>query len=106
MKIQITAELLDGLVLAILKQDVYYGYALTQKVKNVIDVSESTMYPVLRRLKKNGDLTTYDKSFQGRNRRYYQITDVGKQHLQEILQLWEEYKSNLDRIFYRKGGEE
>ena len=106
MKIQITAELLDGLVLAFLKQDVYYGYALTQKVKNVIDVSESTMYPVLRRLKKNGDLTTYDKSFQGRNRRYYQITDVGKQHLQEILQLWEEYKSNLDRIFYRKGGEE
>ena len=95
MKIQITAELLDGLVLAILKQDDYYGYALTQKVKNVIDVSESTMYPVLRRLKKNGDLTTYDKSFQGRNRRYYQITDVGKQHLQEILQLWEEYKSNL-----------
>lgn len=106
MKIQITAELLDGLVLAILKQDYYYGYALTQKVKNVIDVSESTMYPVLRRLKKNGDLTTYDKSFQGRNRRYYQITDVGKQHLQEILQLWEEYKSNLDRIFYRKCGEE
>ena len=103
---KITAELLDGLVLAILKQDDYYGYALTQKVKNVIDVSESTMYPVLRRLKKNGDLTTYDKSFQGRNRRYYQITDVGKQHLQEILQLWEEYKSNLDRIFYRKGGEE
>lgn len=106
MKIQITAELLDGLVLAILKQDDYYGYALTQKVKNVIDVSESIMYPVLRRLKKNGDLTTYDKSFQGRNRRYYQITDVGKQRLQEILQLWEEYKSNLDRIFYRKGGEE
>lgn len=106
MKIQITAELLDGLVLVILKQDDYYGYALTQKVKNVIDVSESTMYPVLRRLKKNGDLTTYDKSFQGRNRRYYQITDVGKQHLQEILQLWEEYKSNLDRIFYRKCGEE
>ena len=69
MKIHITAELLDGLVLAILKQDDYYGYALTQKVKNVIDVSESTMYPVLRRLKKNGDLTTYDKPFQGRNRR-------------------------------------
>lgn len=52
MKIQITAELLDGLVLAILKQDDYYGYALTQKVKNMIDVSESTMYPVLRRLKR------------------------------------------------------
>ena len=92
MRIQITAELLDGLVLAILKQDDYYGYALTQKVRNVIDVSESTMYPVLRRLKKNGDLTTYDEPFQGRNRRYYQITNVGEQRLQEILGIWEKYK--------------
>lgn len=105
MKIQITAELLDGLVLAILKQDDYYGYALTQKVKNVIDVSESTMYPVLRRLKKNGDLTTYDKPFQGRNRRYYHITEIGEQRLQEILRIWEEYKQNLDQIFYQKDGE-
>lgn len=105
MKIQITAELLDGLVLAILKQDDYYGYALTQKVKNVIDVSESTMYPVLRRLKKNGDLTTYDKPFQGRNRRYYHITGIGEQRLQEILRIWEGYKQNLDQIFYQKGGE-
>ncbi|MBB1062920.1 PadR family transcriptional regulator [Limosilactobacillus fastidiosus] len=105
MKIQITGELLDGLVLALLNQDEYYGYALTQKVKNVIDISESTMYPVLRRLKKNGDLTTYDKPFQGRNRRYYQITTTGKQRLNEILQLWEEYKGNLDQIFYQKGEE-
>lgn len=105
MKIQITAELLDGLVLAILKQDDFYGYALTQKVKTVIDVSESTMYPVLRRLKRDGDLTTYDRPFQGRNRRYYQLTEIGEQRLQEILRLWEEYKQNLDQIFYQKGGE-
>ena len=105
MKIQITGELLDGLVLALLNQDDYYGYALTQKVKNVIDISESTMYPVLRRLKKDGDLTTYDKPFQGRNRRYYQITTAGMQRLDEILRLWEEYKDNLDQIFYQKGEE-
>ena len=49
MKIQITADLLDGIVLAILKQDDYYGYALTQRVQEVITVSESTMYTVLRR---------------------------------------------------------
>ncbi|EEW53875.1 PadR family transcriptional regulator [Limosilactobacillus antri] len=103
MKIQITAELLDGLVLAILKQDDYYGYALTQRVQSVIDISESTMYPVLRRLKKNGDLTTYDQPFQGRNRRYYQLTAAGEQRLQEILRLWEQYKDNLDQIFYQRG---
>ena len=103
MKIQITAELLDGLVLAILKQDDYYGYALTQRVQSVIDISESTMYPVLRRLKKTGDLTTYDQPFQGRNRRYYQLTAAGEQRLQEILRLWEQYKDNLDQIFYQRG---
>ncbi|WP_242363646.1 PadR family transcriptional regulator [Limosilactobacillus antri] len=103
MKIQITAELLDGLVLAILKQDDYYGYALTQRVQSVIDISESTMYPVLRRLKENGDLTTYDQPFQGRNRRYYQLTAAGEQRLQEILRLWEQYKDNLDQIFYQRG---
>ena len=103
MKIQITAELLDGLVLAILKQDDYYGYALTQRVQSVIDISESTMYPVLRRLKKNGDLTTYDQPFQGRNRRYYQLTAAGERRLQEILRLWEQYKDNLDQIFYQRG---
>lgn len=103
MKIQITAELLDGVVLAILKQDDYYGYALTQRVQSVIDISESTMYPVLRRLKKSGDLMTYDKPYQGRNRRYYQLTAAGEQRLTEILSLWEQYKGNLDRIFYQRG---
>lgn len=105
MKIQITAELLDGLVLAILRQDDYYGYALTQRVREVIDISESTMYPVLRRLKKEGSLTTYDKPFQGRNRRYYQLTTAGRQRLEEILTLWEQYKGNLDQIFYQRGEE-
>ena len=105
MKIQITAELLDGVVLAILKQDDYYGYALTQRVQSVIDISESTMYPVLRRVKNSGDLTTYDKPYQGRNRRYYQLTAAGEQRLTEILSLWEQYKGNLDRIFYQRGEE-
>lgn len=81
MKIQITADLLDGIVLAILKQDDYYGYALTQRVQEVITVSESTMYPVLRRLKRDGFVTTYDQPYQGRNRRYYQITADGEAHL-------------------------
>ncbi len=52
MAIQISSELLDGCVLGILNDQDYYGYALTQKVQESISVSESTMYPVLRRLKK------------------------------------------------------
>ena len=56
MKIQITVDLLDGMVLAILEHKDYYGYALTQRMQSAITISESTMYPVLRRLKKDGYL--------------------------------------------------
>ncbi|MEY8441742.1 PadR family transcriptional regulator [Lactobacillaceae bacterium 24-114] len=97
MKIQITADLLDGIVLAILENDDRYGYELTQSIQKVIAVSESTMYPVLRRLKKNGYLTTYDQPYQGRNRRYYQITDDGRNYLEDIRKLWENYKNGIDQ---------
>lgn len=105
MKIQITADLLDGLVLAILEHDDYYGYALTQRMQEVITISESTMYPVLRRLKKDGYLTTYDQPYQGRNRRYYQITAAGKQRLGRIKKLWDDYKTSLDQVFNAREGE-
>ena len=103
MKIQITADLLDGIVLAILKQDDYYGYALTQRAQEVITVSESTMYPVLRRLKRDGFVTTYDQPYQGRNRRYYQITADGEAHLKRVRKLWNDYKNSLDQLFNPTG---
>ncbi|MEE6635206.1 PadR family transcriptional regulator [Limosilactobacillus pontis] len=104
MKIQITADLLDGIVLAILERNDYYGYALTQRVQEVITISESTMYPVLWRLKKDGYVTTYDQPYQGRNRRYYQITADGKSHLARVRRLWNDYKNTLDQIFNPDGG--
>ena len=45
--------------------------------QQAIDISESTLYPVLRRLQKDGCLETYDMEYAGRNRRYYRITDAG-----------------------------
>lgn len=104
-KIQITADLLDGLVLALLERKDYYGYSLTQDIQQVISISESTMYPVLRRLKTNGFLTTYDKPYQGRNRRYYQITEDGEERLARVRKVWSDYKAGLDELFYGKKGE-
>ncbi|GAK48266.1 PadR family transcriptional regulator [Secundilactobacillus oryzae JCM 18671] len=98
MAIQISSELLDGCVLAILEHEDYYGYTLTQKVQSAITVSESTIYPVLRRLKKNGWLTTYDEPFQGRNRRYYQITADGRAQLQTIKGDWQEFRDGIESM--------
>ena len=99
MSIQVSTELLDGMVLALLDREDLYGYALTQHIQSSITVSESTMYPVLRRLKKEAWLTPYDQPFQGRNRRYYKITTTGKKRLKEILHEWDAYKDSLDGIF-------
>ncbi len=63
------------------EKDGTYGYKITQDVRSVLEVSESTLYPVLRRLQKDECLETYDQAFAGRNRRYYKITEKGMAQL-------------------------
>lgn len=98
MAIAITTELLDGCVLSLLTHEDYYGYAITQRVQEFTPVSESTLYPVLRRLKKENWVTTYDQPYQGRNRRYYKITDDGKKRLTAIRSDWLDYKTTIDQV--------
>ncbi|MFT8938862.1 PadR family transcriptional regulator [Leuconostoc falkenbergense] len=102
MAIQMSSELLDGCVLAILDKEDYYGYALTQRVQGTISVSESTLYPVLRRLKNNQYVTTYDQPYQGRNRRYYQITAEGRDKLVSIRQDWLIFQANVNTLLKEK----
>lgn len=105
MTFQLGAALLDACVLAALKDGDTYGYELSQKVIGVIDISESTLYPVLRRLQKDGCLTTYDKPFSGRNRRYYSITPKGREILEDYVKGWEEYKLSIDSLLGGIGNE-
>lgn len=98
MTFQLAAPLLDACVLAIVAKEDAYGYTLTTKVKEVVDISESTLYPVLRRLQKDGCLTTYDQPFQGRNRRYYRITEKGSEQLSFYKQEWDMYKKSIDTL--------
>ena len=98
MTYQLTAPLLDACVLGIVEKEDAYGYTLTQKVRELVDISESTLYPVLRRLQKDECLVTYDAPYQGRNRRYYAITDYGRRRLEFYKDEWEKYKANIDRL--------
>jgi PadR family transcriptional regulator PadR len=95
---QLGSSLLDGCVLAVLAREDAYGYSLTQDIKKVIPVSESTLYPVLRRLQKDQMLTTYDQPHSGRNRRYYRITDGGLKQLRDIQTAWGTFKSGVDSL--------
>lgn len=98
MSFQLGSSLLDACVLAVLAKEDAYGYSLTQQVREIVDISESTLYPVLRRLQKKEYLTTYDLPFQGRNRRYYRITDSGMETLQELRREWVEHKLKIDSV--------
>jgi PadR family transcriptional regulator PadR len=94
----ITATLLDACVLSMLARGDTYGYELTQKLHDSLRVSESTLYPVLRRLQGSALLQTYDAPHQGRNRRYYAITDSGRIQLDQFYRDWEEFRARLDDL--------
>lgn len=102
MTFQLGSALLDACVLATLYREDTYGYKLTQEVKVVMSVSESTLYPVLRRLMKDGFLATYDQQHLGRNRRYYRLTDLGKEKYEEYIGEWEIFSEKITSIL--KGG--
>lgn len=103
MAFQLGGSLLDACVLAVLQRDDAYGYRLTQEVREAIEISESTLYPVLRRLQKEGCLETYDEPFQGRNRRYYRITEQGTEKVSAYRGEWRSYKAKVDHVLI--GGE-
>ena len=100
MAFKIESSLLDACALAILSRGDTYGYEITQEMKSAIMISESTLYPVLRRLQKEGYCVTYDQPHQGRNRRYYQITEEGKRKLSEYHKDWVVYRKAIETLLF------
>jgi len=96
--IGVAGALLDASVLAVVARGDTYGYALTQQIRERLAVAESTIYPVLRRLQSNGCLYCYDVPTDGRNRRYYACTELGRRRLNELAAQWQEMKTMLDSL--------
>ena len=94
------AALLDAIVLSVVSKDVEgtYGYRITQDVREGIEISDSTLYPVLRRLQKEECLEVYDMAIDGRNRRYYKITEKGRVQLNLYRGEWAVYSEKIGRI--------
>lgn len=94
------AALLDAIVLSVVSKEPEgtYGYKITQDVREALEVSESTMYPVLRRLQRDGCLEVYDQEYAGRNRRYYKVTEQGWAQLLLYRREWTKYSGSITRI--------
>ena len=94
----VSALLIEFLILSVVDTQDSYGYEISQTVKIVADIKESTLYPILKKLEKNGYLITYSQEFQGRKRKYYSITDSGKQQLLYLHEEWSSYRNTIDGI--------
>lgn len=85
MDAQLKKGFLEVCVLAALRNKDLYGYKLIEDISKYIEISESTLYPILRRLENSGYLTTYTQEYSTRLRKYYKITDDGKKRINDFL---------------------
>ena len=90
MDIQLKRGLLEVCVLAAIKDADSYSYQIIKDMKPCVEISESTLYPILRRLETDGLLTVYSVEHMGRLRKYYRITDAGRNRIEEFRQDWQE----------------
>ena len=91
----LTAPLLDFLVLSIIKYQDNYGYEISQQLKHISNIKDSALYPVLKKLSDNNFVEAYDQQYQGRNRKYYRLTDSGQLH---CIYLGEEWNAHVEAI--------
>ena len=95
MDIQLKRGILDACVLAAIKNEDSYGYRIIKDLSECIELSESTLYPILRRLESGGLLAVYSVEHSGRLRKFYHITEQGIRRSDEFLSGWAE----MERIF-------
>ncbi|HEX3043731.1 MAG TPA: PadR family transcriptional regulator [Bacillota bacterium] len=99
MNVQLKKGVLELCVLAILDHRNCYGYELVEKISQNIAIAEGTIYPLLKRLKDEGYMTTYlEESQEGPPRKYYALTELGKCTKRRLEQEWNEFVNGVDRV--------
>ncbi|MBQ7106745.1 MAG: PadR family transcriptional regulator [Clostridia bacterium] len=93
MDIQLKRGLLDVSVLAAIKDEDSYGYKIIKDMKPYIELSESTLYTILKRLETSNMLTVHTAEHGGRLRKYYHITDDGLKRIEDFKSEWNEILS-------------
>ncbi|WP_172371946.1 PadR family transcriptional regulator [Sporosarcina jiandibaonis] len=99
MNVQFKKGVLNLCVLVLLDKQDRYGYELVQKISNQISISEGSVYPLLRRLTKEGYFTKYlQESTEGPPRKYYKLTDTGRTYLHEQLEEWRSFTEGVNTL--------
>ena len=95
MDAQLKRGVIEACLLKLLTQGDSYGYQLSKDASELIPLSESTLYPVLKRLEASGAVDSYRQEHQGRLRKYYRITPRGLEDIRAFLVQWEQ----LSRVY-------
>lgn len=103
LNVQFKKGVLELCVLVLIDGKDQYGYELAQNISKKIEVAEGTLYPLLRRLTKEGYLSTYlGESTEGPPRKYYSITAEGEQYMNALIEEWKQFSKAVDQ-FIKEG---
>jgi len=106
MDIQLKRGMLDICVLSAIRDHDSYGYQIIKDIKPYLTISESTLYPILRRLETTACLTVYSVEHNGRLRKYYHITDAGRERINEFVEEWKELEAIYQFITREENSDE
>ena len=102
MDAQLKKGLLEVCVLSAIRERESYGYKIISDLAPYIEISESTLYPILRRLESSGAVTTRNAEYNGRLRKYFQITPIGRQKIKEFIEAMDQFQKISE--FIKHGG--
>jgi PadR family transcriptional regulator PadR len=96
---QFNKGVIEMLVLALVNKRDFYGYELVETISKKIEISEGTIYPILRRLTQEKYFDTYlEESSEGPPRKYYKITSVGRKATHELSKSWKKFSNDVESI--------
>ena len=98
MDAQLKKGLLEVCVLSAIREEESYGYKIISDLAPYVEISESTLYPILRRLESGGAVRTRCAEYNGRLRRYFRITEVGRRKIRDFIEAMEQFKKISDFI--------
>jgi PadR family transcriptional regulator PadR len=98
---QFKKGVLEICVMALLAKRPYYGYELVESISQTIELSEGTIYPLLKRLKDAGLVSTYlEESNAGAPRKYYKLTATGIDEVQKLTLDWKDFISKVNKLLH------
>ena len=99
MNTQFKKGIIELCVLSLISKKDMYGYEVVKEIATDIDVTENTIYPILRRLTKEGNFSTYTKVSEGsKERKYYRITEEGRIHYDNMVKGWDEFIVSVKKV--------